>query len=210
MRVELPWSGRDINRVVAISGRAAMPNLPGGAGFNWRSMVGTTGWLDNRGGVSGLGRMVYRRMPARRGFGALGQDSTLTLNYPGVTDSGGTTFGTSPITGNTTENLSLYPTLAGVNTSGAAVTSQGANTGAPWYASLIGSALTTGSQIASYELNPIYQKQTVYTTPQGTIYASNLPTSSIPGLTTGTGTVSVMPILIGGGLLVILMMFMRK
>ena len=66
MTVMYPWSGRDVNRMVSISGRAAMPNLTGGSGFNWRSMVGSTGWLNTRGAISGLGRMVYRRGARRR------------------------------------------------------------------------------------------------------------------------------------------------
>ena len=73
---------------------------------------------------------------------------------------------------------------------------------------LISQALGTGSQIASYELNPLYQKQTFFTTPQGTVYATNYPTTGIPGLTTAAGG-SMLPILLIGGGLVVVMMMMK-
>jgi len=77
---------------------------------------------------------------------------------------------------------------------------------APWLVrDIISPALKAGSTIADYELNPLYQKQTYYRTPQGTIYASNVPSGYVPGLTTATGGISLLPILLIGGLVLLFM-----
>jgi hypothetical protein len=59
-----------------------------------------------------------------------------------------------------------------------------------------------GTTIASYELNPLYQKQIYQQTPQG-VFASNVPTGYVPGLTTAAGGISLLPILLIGGLVLL-------
>lgn len=160
-----------------MSGRAAVPFTPAGTGFNWPSLVGR---------VSGYIRPV--------GLRGLGQDSE-TLNLPFISQPTAVP-GTSQVA------------LPGGGAIDLGVT--GATSGAPWYANILGSAITSGlkvgSQIASYELNPLYQKSTFYQTPQGTIYASNAPgTTAIPGLTTTTS--SLLPLLLVGG---VVLLFIAK
>lgn len=195
MTVAFPWSGRDVNALVPMSGRAAVPNTPAGTGFNWPSLVGR---------ISGYVRPV-------RGWGlsGLGQ-SEVPSSLPG-TDL--TTTPTDGVFYDVTTGLptTLYsnPTVNSLSAGGVSSSSSQA----PWWGSILASSLTsglrTGSQIASYQLNPLYQKSTFYQTPQGAIYASNIPTGSvIPGLTTGTGS-SLLPILLIGGVMV-MFMAMRK
>jgi hypothetical protein len=73
-----------------------------------------------------------------------------------------------------------------------------------WLTDIFNPLLKTGSTIASYELNPLYQKGTYYQTPQGAVYASNVPSGYVPGLTTTTGAISFLPILLIGGLVLLL------
>lgn len=204
MTVAFPWSGRDVNALVPLSGRAAVPNTPAGTGFNWPSLVGR---------VSGYIRPV-------RGWGmsGLGQDSTDIYGAPTTVMDGSSTDNLSTAL---TDFASLNPSagapmgggsMASLFTNLAANGASSASTQAPWWGSILASSLTSGlkvgSQIASYQLNPLYQKSTFYQTPQGAIYASNAPSGGIPGLTT-TGS-SLLPILlIGGGLLMVMMMSRR-
>jgi hypothetical protein len=82
---------------------------------------------------------------------------------------------------------------------------QGAPTStAPWLVTdIIAPVLKAGSTIASYELNPLYQKATYYQTPQGAVYTSNVPSGYVPGLTTASGGISLLPILLIGGLVLL-------
>lgn len=182
MTVAFPWSGGDVNALVPMSGRAAVPNTPAGAGFNWSSLVGR---------ISGYTR------PVRGGFRGLGQAADV--------QEGGTYV--PPSTPSPTEIWGPGVGITSPISSGSVASA--AASGAPWWASLISGGLNVGSQIASYQLNPLYQKQTFYQTPQGAVYASNIPTGSvIPGLTTGTGA-SLLPILLIGGVL-FMFMAMKK
>lgn len=189
MTVAFPWSGRDVNALVPMSGRAAIPNTPAGTGFNWPSLVGR---------VSGYIRPV-------RGWGLRGLGQTDIYGAPTTVMDG--SLPTAPdIT------LTVPPsTLPGITyTAPAAPGGSGGMTPAPWYASILGNAITSGlkvgSQIASYQLNPLYQKGTYIQTPQGAIYASNIGTG-IP-TPTATGS-SMLPILLIGGALM-MFMAMRK
>lgn len=202
MVIAFPWAGRDWNRAIAISGRAAMPGLPGGSGFNWPSVVGTTGMLRPRAALSGLGAMARRR----RG---LGQDSTDA--------SGGLPYSDPSSIPSSTLDLSYYTQMIGNPAAQATVTPVGssvttpASTQAPWYAGLLNSLVSVGGQITNYELNPLTNKSTYIRTPQGGIIATNSPTGAtgIPGLTTSSLS-SMMPLLvIGGGLMVFMMMAKR-
>lgn len=191
MVIAYPWSGRDWNRVIAISGRAAMPGIPGGSGFNWRSVAGTTGMMRPR----GLGRIRRRR--------GLGDGYDFSADIPSFTDF---TSGDVPSLASSAASISNPAGLLLTNTSagGASATS----TSTPWYAGLLNSLVGVGSQITNYELNPLTNKSTYIQTPQGGIVATNSPTgaTSIPGLTT-TNISSFMPLLLlGGGLLVVMMM----
>ena len=200
MTVAFPWSGRDVNALVPMSGRAAVPNTPAGAGFNWASLVGR---------VSGYIRPV-------RGWGlsGLGQDgSSVDLSTLGPFSYGTTGGIATPAVPTvdlsvlgTTSLSPAVPSIASMAASGAS----NASSQAPWWGNILAGALSsglrTGSQIASYQLNPLYQKQTFYQTPQGAIYASNVGTG--PGLPTAT-TGSMLPILLIGGM-VLLFMGMRK
>lgn len=205
MVISYPWTGRDINQMVSISGRAALPGLPNGSGFNWRSMAKTTGYVRPS-GMHGLGRV--RRL--RRGFRGLGQDGSNP--FVGTYDVSG---GTTPTDPNLSATNPYYATLAAGGltlptgtTSATASAAQGSSS-APWYAPLLAAGLSTGSTIASYELNPLYQKSTYIQTPQGQIIATNQPTTGIPGITSATAA-SFMPLLlIGGGLMVFMMMAKR-
>ena len=214
MMTVLPWTGRDYNRAVTISGRAAMPGLPGGSGFNWRSVQGAHGYLKPR----GLGRIARRRAGFRLGFRGLGDNGDTSLitdlptTSPGIstdttlTDITGATISSSP--GSYLSSIGL-PLNTG---SGNAAAAQGNSnsSSAPWYASLLTSLAKTGSTIASYELNPLYQKGTYIQTPQGGIIATNQATTGgIPGLTTTTGASFLPLLLIGGGLVVVMMMAKR-
>ena len=191
MTVAFPWSGRDFNALVPMSGRAAVPNTPAGTGFNWPSLTGR---------ISGYIRPV-------RGWGmsGLGQDGTssvdLTTLYPASPD-------TSSV-----DLTTLYPALQGTLASTAAGGASSASSQAPWWANLLSTSITSGlkvgSQIASYELNPLTSKATYYQTPQGAVYASNVPTSGIPGLTTGTAS-SLLPLLLIGGVVMMFMMGRRQ
>lgn len=210
MTVALPWAGGDVNGLVAMSGRAAVPFTPAGTGFNWSSLVGR---------VSGYIRPV-------RGYSlrGLGQDdgsiATPTVTPVDLSTLGPTTLGPlAPIDLSTLPPAQLpggvnWGDLATFSNTSAAGGASGASSQAPWYASILGSAiaggLKVGSQIASYQLNPLTQKATYYQTPQGAVYASNVGAGAvIPGLTTGTS--SLLPILlIGGGLLVVMMMSRRS
>lgn len=91
----------------------------------------------------------------------------------------------------------------------AGTTVLGAGGGTTTTNSVVGSAVTQalniGGQIAGYELNPLYQKQTYMTTPQGLVYASNIGTG--PGVSATTNIGSFLPILLIGGMV---LMFMGK
>jgi hypothetical protein len=246
MRVQLPWTGRDINRMVAISGRAAVPGIPSGAGFNWRSMVGnTSGWVHPM-ALSGLGNKAYRTLRRHGGHRGLGQGDTsgaftassLSLpttgafanpfSTPSFSDIPSTTTLTAPASSGYVINAdgsisatNFAPSLPGapfgvtstspISPIGTSLTASGANSQAPWYAPLIASGLASASQIANYQLNPLYQKSTFYQTPQGTIFASNQPTSGIPGFPSTAQFGSIMPILLiaGAGLVFVMMMAKR-
>lgn len=199
MTVAFPWSGRDFNALVPLSGRAAVPNTPAGTGFNWPSLVGR---------VSG-----YIRPVRGGGFRGLGQPQP----FSSATDITSTLeTGTSPIGGVSLvsdPNAPIYvaadfPTAASAAASGASATS----TQAPWWGNILSSAITSGlkvgSQIASYELNPLTNKATYFQTPQGGIYASNVP-GGVPGLTTPTTGSSILPMLLIGGVVVMFMMSRR-
>lgn len=203
MVVAYPWTGRDWNARIAISGRAAMPGLPGGSGFNWRSTAATTGFLRPH----GLGRIARRRAGFRLGFRGLGQacdptiatcidnttglDSTSTINVGTILASSSAPFGTAGTdvstdsTGMTTctaASASSCPpgsvwiySPSPFDTSAGSAAAQGASS-TPWYASLLSSLAKTGSQIANYELNPLTNKSTYIQTAQGVI-ATNQPTT---------------------------------
>lgn len=176
MTVAFPWAGRDSNGLVPMSGRAAIPFTPAGSGFNWPSMVGR---------VSGYIRPLGLRGLGQTNIDVIGTDI-------------GTMTGTD-IAAQAAGSLSMPTPVANSN----------AASGAPWYANLLGTAITTGlkvgSQISSYELNPLYGKSTFYQTPQGAIYYSNVPSTSggIPGLTTAGS--SLLPILLIGGVALFMM-----
>lgn len=174
MTVAFPWSGRDVQGRVPLSGRAAV-HVPSGAGFNWRSVAGhSSGWV----------------MP--RGLRGLGQDYSVDTNIPLPLSPGTYTPGSSV--------LNPLPTLS---TSAISTSSSQA----PWYAPLIAAGLATGQSITNYELNPLLQKSTYYQTPQGTVYASNVG-GAVPGVTTTAG--SLMPLLLIGGLALVLVMGMAR
>lgn len=196
MVIAFPWGGRDWNRAVAISGRAAMPGLPGGSGFDWRSVSGTTGFLRPRAALSGLGAMAHRR----RGRG-LGQDPVTV-----TTDSSGNTSWDASNYLASIGNPSPQATVQTVTVQGGSASSS-----APWYSGLLNSLVGVGSQITNYELNPLTNKSTYVQTPQGGIIATNQPTGTtgIPGLTTTTVS-SLMPLLLlGGGVMIFAMMAKR-
>lgn len=193
MVVAFPWAGRDWNRAIAISGRAAMPGLPGGSGFDWRSVAGTTGLLRPRAALSGLGAMAHRR----RGRSGLGQDVTVTTDA----------------SGNTTADYSGYLSAIGnpnPQTTVQTVNVQGgsASSSAPWYSGLLNSLVGVGSQITNYELNPLTNKSTYVQTPQGGIIATNNP--NYTGTPLSTTASSMMPLLLLGGGLVLVMTMAKR
>lgn len=213
MVIAFPWSGRDWNRAVAVSGRAAMPGLPGGRGFDWRSMAGMTGALRPRAALSGLGAMARRR----RGRG-LGDDTTDA--------SGGLPYADAPLPSSTLD-LSYYTNLIGNPPAQTTLTTVGTPTtttsssAAPWYAGLLNSAVAVGGQITNYELNPLTNKSTYISTPQGGIIASNNPALAVnaAGVSVATGGVSplsaanlssIMPLLLLGGGLVLFMSMAKR
>jgi hypothetical protein len=104
-----------------------------------------------------------------RGMRGLGQEEGWVPVIGG--DGGGTPpfVGTGPITGASGSSTSTTPWLV---------------------TDIIAPVLKAGSTIASYELNPLYQQATYYRTPQGAVYASNVPSGYVPGLTTATGGIS--------------------
>lgn len=219
MTVAYPWTGRDVNAAVAVSGRAAIPGLPGGQGFNWPSMARTTGWT--RPGLRGLGQDTVGFDTSSAAAGGaidlgpspLSGDFQLPaptgFQFPQVSNLGLTV--TDPQTGLQVPAADVGPGFPSITTS-AATAAQGANTGASLLASITGSLIKAGSQIASYQLNPLYQKSTFYQTPQGTIFASNTAAPNVPGLTTtATGIAGFMPLLLlGGGVLVLVMVMSRR
>ena len=71
-----------------------------------------------------------------------------------------------------------------------------------WMKDIFAPVFKAGTTIASYELNPLYQKQIYQQTPQG-VFASNVPTGYVPGLTTAAGGISLLPILLIGGLVLL-------
>ena len=212
MVIAFPWAGRDWNRAIAISGRAAMPGLPGGSGFNWPSVAGTTGMLRPRAALSGLGRLARRR----RGLGA-----DFTGDIPSFTDftsgsggsyaaSGMSIDSSGALIDTTTPLPSLTSTNLGPSASAVTAASQNPSSSSPW-TGLLSSLVSVGGQITNYELNPLTNKSTYVQTPQGGIIATNQPTGAtgIPGLTTSNLS-SMMPLLlIGGGLMLFMMMAKR-
>lgn len=214
MTVAHPMTGRDANAQFQMSGRASVPGLYSGAGFNWNSMVQMNGW--RRPGMNGFGRVIRRG----RGWAGLGTngsaDASSTLDPAAaqalaqmneLAASGGVQSIPADVgTGANILNPVTGQVLPGVFTAqGAPATTNQT----PWYASVLSSLAKTGSNIASYQLNPLYQKSTYYQTPQGLVYASNVPASGIPGLTS-TQVSSMMPILLIGGVLVVVMMMARR
>jgi hypothetical protein len=131
------------------------------------------------------------------------------MNGGGPIDGSGGPIATPPIT---PVDLSvLGPSTLGPTSTPS--TNAAAASGAPWWGQPLFNAITaglkTGSTIASYQLNPLYQKGTYVQTPQGGIMATNAPTAgAIPGLTTGMG--SMMPLLLLGGAVLVFMMMSRR
>ena len=62
-----------------------------------------------------------------------------------------------------------------------------------------------GQQYMSYQ-NPLYQKQTVALSPSGQVlFATNQPTTTGPGALAASGVASMLPILLIGGLVVLML-----
>jgi hypothetical protein len=135
----------------------------------------------NWGGGVPLGRRAAVPRGTRRGLGQDGEAADI--------EEGGTYVPPSPSPGVYTPPGSIPPF----------------GSTQPWYAAPIATGVKTLSTIASYQLNPLYQKATYYQTPQGAIYASNVPSGYVPGLTTATGGISLLPILLIGGLVLLFM-----
>ena len=140
------------------------------------------------------------------GLRGLGQDSTTTLNYPGMPSDGGGSV--------TTLNYPGMPTAGGIPGYNVPVTvsdvgvSAATNSQMPWYAAPVTAAAVgaskIGQQYASYA-NPLYQKQTVALSPSGQVlFATNQPTTTTPGAF-ASGMGSMLPILLIGGLMVLML-----
>lgn len=220
MVIQYPWTGRDWNRAISISGRAAMPGLPGGSGFNFRSVAGTTGLL-RPGGMNGLGRMRRLIGIRRRGFRGLGQpdptsvDTTSTSPGDYLSSIGLSTTGCGPgsfqvdAAGNCFDPSNPNNILLGGSSSQSRATTT---------SSILQSLIGVGSQITNYELNPLTNKSTYISTPSGQVVATNQPVTGITATNVGTqlsttGTVtgsSLFPLLMLGGAAVVFMMMMSR
>lgn len=215
MVIGYPWAGRDWNGAIAISGRAAMPGLPAGSGFNWRSVAGTTGYTRP-------GRA------ARRGLRGLGQDVTLDDSGNVIDPNTGAII--SSATASTPITSNPFACVAGVigtgcgatgytyvspsstpaaSTSLPSVPTASSSSATPWYAGLLQSMVNVGGQITNYQLNPLTNKSTYIQTPQGGIIATNNPNVSTAGLTTSSMSSigSLLPLLLIGG---VALMMMKK
>ena len=189
-----------------MGGGAATPVIPG-TGFSWATIVGSkvggpvSVYRPNTRGVPMTVSFV-RRYPG--GLRGLGQDSTTTLNYPGMPGDGSVTTLNYPgmPTGGGIPGYNVPVTVTDVGVSAAT------NSQVPWYAGPLTAAAVgaskIGQQYASYA-NPLYQKQTVALSPSGQVlFATNQPTTTTPGaLASGVG--SMLPILLIGGLMVLML-----
>ena len=203
-----PWSGYAWSPAASAlglkGGGGATPVLRG-SGFSWATIVGpkiggsVATYLPNTRGIPMTASFV-RRYPGGR-LSGLGQDGTDVVS----TDTGPFTGGGYSLPDITGVVTPLPPpvTVSDVGVSASTLSSQ------PWYAAPLTAATAGASRVAqqyaSYA-NPLYGKSTVALTPQGqVVLATNQPTSGIAagGVTATMG--SMLPLLLIGGLLIVMM-----